>query len=48
VLLGPSAYVILDNFGETGYLVWALIYPFVLGTLTAWLGYLMFRKGDLP
>jgi len=48
VLLGPSAYVILDNFGETGYLIWALIYPFVLGTLTAWLGYLMFRKGDLP
>ena len=48
VLLGPSAYVILDNFGETGYLVWALVYPFVLGTLTAWLGYRLFRKGDLP
>ncbi len=48
VLLGPSAYVILDNFGETGYLVWALAYPFVLGSLTAWLGYRLFRKGDLP
>ncbi len=48
VLLGPSAYVILDNFGETGYLIWALVYPFVLGTLTAWLGYRLFRKGDLP
>jgi len=48
VLLGPSAYVILDNFGETGYLVWALVYPLVLGTLTAWLGYRLFRKGDLP
>ncbi|NOR51132.1 MAG: ABC transporter permease subunit, partial [Gammaproteobacteria bacterium] len=25
VLLGPSAYLILDNFGKTGYLVWSLI-----------------------
>ncbi len=48
VLLGPSAYVILDNFGETGYLVWALAYPFALGSVTAWLGYRLFRKGDLP
>jgi ABC-2 type transport system permease protein len=48
VLLGPSAYVILDNFGETGYLAWTLVYPFVLGSLTAWLGYRLFRKGDLP
>ncbi len=48
VLLGPSAYVILDNFGEAGYLAWALVYPFVLGSLTAWLGYRLFRKGDLP
>ncbi|WP_456405094.1 ABC transporter permease [Thiolapillus sp.] len=48
VLLGPSAYVILDNFGETGYLVWALVYPLVLGTVAAWLGYRLFRKGDLP
>jgi len=48
VLLGPSAYVILDNFGETGYLVWALLYPLLLGSLTAWLGYRLFRKGDLP
>ncbi len=48
VLLGPSAYVILDNFGEKGYLIWALAYPFVLGSVTAWLGYRLFRKGDLP
>jgi ABC-2 type transport system permease protein len=48
VLLGPSAYVILDNFGEKGYLVWALVYPFALGSVTAWLGYRLFRKGDLP
>lgn len=48
VLLGPSAYVILDNFGETGYLVWALVYPLLLGSVCAWLGYRLFRKGDLP
>jgi ABC-2 type transport system permease protein len=48
VLLGPSAYVILDNFGETGYLIWALVYPLLLGSVCAWLGYRLFRKGDLP
>jgi len=48
VLLGPSAYVILDHFGETGYIAWALVYPGMLGLLSAWLGYLVFRRGDLP
>ena len=48
VMLGPAAYVILDHFGETGYLAWTLFYPLALGTLFAWLGYLVFRKGDLP
>ncbi|MEZ5585451.1 MAG: ABC transporter permease subunit [Sedimenticolaceae bacterium] len=47
VMLGPAAYVILDNFGTTGYMVFALLYPTVLGTLTAWLGYILFRRGDL-
>jgi ABC-2 type transport system permease protein len=48
VLLGPSAYVILDHFGERGFLSWALLYPAALGSLCAWLGYLIFRRGDLP
>jgi len=48
VLLGPSAYVILDHFGESGFIAWAMLYPAVLGTLCAWLGYLIFRRGDLP
>ncbi len=48
VLLGPSAYVILDNFGHLGYLLWALGYPVALGLGGAWLGYLLFRRGDLP
>ncbi len=48
VLLGPSAYVILDNFGQTGYVAWALLYPGLLGLLSAGLGYYFFRRGDLP
>jgi ABC-2 type transport system permease protein len=48
VLLGQSAYVILDNFGNTGYLLWALLYPIGLGSLCAWIGYVLFRRGDLP
>ncbi|OOZ08187.1 ABC transporter permease [Solemya velum gill symbiont] len=48
VLLGPSAYVILDNYGETGFISWALIYPVLLGTACAGIGYLLFRRGDLP
>ena len=46
VLLGPSAYLILDNFGEVGYLIWAIVYPIVLGSLTATLGYFIFKRGD--
>ncbi len=48
VLLGPSAYVILDHFGEKGYLAWTILYPALLGTLFAWVGYRLFRRGDLP
>lgn len=48
VLLGPSAFVILDNFGQVGYMVYALVYPIVLGTLFAVIGYWVFRRGDLP
>ena len=48
VLLGPSAYVILDSFGQSGYIAYALIYPMLLGTLCAGIGYLIFRRTDLP
>jgi ABC-2 type transport system permease protein len=48
VLLGPSAYVILDNFGHLGYLWWALLYPMILGTLCAAAGFFLFKRGDLP
>lgn len=48
VLLGPSAFVILDNFGQVGYMVYAIVYPLVVGTLCAVIGYWAFRRGDLP
>jgi len=48
MLLGPAAYVILDAFGSVGYLVFALLYPVGLGTLAATIGYMVFRRGDLP
>jgi ABC-2 type transport system permease protein len=48
VLLGPSAYIILDLFGTTGYILWSILYPVTLGTLTAYIGYRIFRRGDLP
>lgn len=48
VLLGPTAYVILDNFGQTGYIAYAMAYPMLLGTGCAALGYLIFKSSDLP
>ena len=47
VMLGPAAYVILDAFGTTGYMLYALAYPTLIGLLTAWLGYQVFKRGDL-
>jgi len=48
IVLGPSAYVILDLFGVTGYKVFALVYPTLVGVAAATLGYQLFRRGDLP
>ncbi len=48
VLLGPSAYVILDTFGQTGYIAYAIVYPVFLGSLSAWVGYYLFKRSDLP
>jgi len=48
VLLGPTAFIILDFFGNAGYLAWALAYPVVVGTLCALTGYTLFRRSDLP
>lgn len=48
VMLGPSAFVILDNFGYGGYLAWALLYPLALGVVFGGIGYVVFRNRDLP
>jgi ABC-2 type transport system permease protein len=48
IVLGPSAYVILDTFGVFGYKVFALVYPATIGLSAAGLGYFIFRRGDLP
>ncbi|KIM00085.1 Nitrous oxide reductase maturation transmembrane protein NosY [Paramagnetospirillum magnetotacticum MS-1] len=48
VVLGPSSYVILDALGRSGYLTFALAYPVALGTICAGVGYVLFRRGDLP
>jgi len=46
VLLGPAAYVILDNFGYTGYLAWAMVYPVLVGLGCSGLGFWIFKRGD--
>ena len=48
IVLGPSAFVILDLFGATGFKVFALVYPTLLGVGCAAFGYHIFRRGDLP
>lgn len=47
ILLGPSSYVILDHFGVTGYVAWAMAYPAGLGAALAGVGYWRFARGDL-
>lgn len=48
IVLGPAAYVITDTLGATGFMIYGVVYPFVIGTVCATAGYLMFRRGDLP
>ncbi|MDK9720137.1 MAG: ABC transporter permease [Rhodospirillales bacterium] len=48
VVLGPAAYVILDSLGRWGYLAFAILYPAILGALSAALGCFLFQRNDLP
>ncbi|PCI25193.1 MAG: ABC transporter permease [SAR324 cluster bacterium] len=45
--IGPASYVILDFFGKTGYLIFAVVYPMVLGWFCSWVGFQVFKRGDL-
>lgn len=47
IVLGPSAYIILDYFGREGYMLYGMLYPLILGIGFLLLGYRLFRKGDL-
>jgi len=46
-VIGPVAYYLLDTLGATLLIVYAVVYPIVIGLLLAWLGYRAFRKKDL-
>jgi len=48
IVLGPSAYVVLDLFGAGGFRLFALVYPTLIGLLSATAGYFVFKRGDLP
>lgn len=48
VLMGPSAHVILDAFGRVGFLIYGFLYPALFGTVAAFTGFVVFRRGDLP
>ncbi len=46
-VMGPVAYFLLDTFGHTLILLYAVLYPLLLGALFAYGGYLFFKKRDL-
>jgi len=46
-VIGPVAYYLLDTLGSTRLMLYALLYPLVLGAILAWLGYRAFKKRDL-
>jgi ABC-2 type transport system permease protein len=47
VVFGPAAFVISDLFGGQLFLAYAIVWPIVLGSVGAGVGYLAFRRGDL-
>jgi len=46
-VMGPSAYVVLDIFGRWGYLVYSICYPLILGLVTGYAGFMLFKRKDL-
>ena len=46
-VIGPVAYYLLDTLGSTLLMVYAIIYPIIMGAILAYLGYIAFRKKDL-
>jgi ABC-2 type transport system permease protein len=46
-VIGPVAYYLLDTLGARLLIVYALVYPILVGALFAYFGYIAFRKKDL-
>lgn len=46
-VIGPVAYYLLDTLGAKLLIVYAVVYPILVGTLFAWVGYIAFKKKDL-
>jgi len=46
-VIGPVAYYLLDTLGSVWLMVYAVMYPIVLGALFAYFGYSAFKKKDL-
>ena len=46
-VIGPVAYYLLDSLGHTFLMLYAVIYPILLGFIFAALGYWAFRKRDI-
>ncbi|AKF24099.1 ABC transporter permease [Sulfurovum lithotrophicum] len=46
-VIGPVAYYLLDTLGSTFLMIYAIIYPIIIGAFLAYFGYIAFRKKDL-
>jgi len=46
-VVGPVAYYLLDNFGAKLLIVYAILYPIILGLVFAYFGFIAFKKKDL-
>jgi ABC-2 type transport system permease protein len=46
-VIGPVAYYLLDTMGRTLLMVYAIVYPILIGVLLSYFGYIAFRKKDL-
>jgi ABC-2 type transport system permease protein len=48
LMLGPTAYLILDVFGRAGFMLYSVLYPIGLGAVLALGGFVIFKRGDYP
>lgn len=46
-VIGPVAYYLLDTLGSNLLIIYAIVYPIVIGLILAYFGYIAFRKKDL-